>query len=87
MVLNHIAAILLFSGPLFYIGLAMVIFPASIARLPESVVLGLRKFVNGFGGLPSPQRLVEPEQTDVSRTVRRAVRFAGLALLLFGIVV
>ena len=45
---NHIAAILVFSGPLFYIGLLMVIFPASIARFPESVVFGLRNFVTSF---------------------------------------
>ena len=87
MVLNHIAAILLFSGPLFYVGLVMVIFPASIARLPGSVVGGLRKFVNGLGGLPSPERLVEPEQADVSRKAQRVVRFTGLALLLSGIVI
>ena len=87
MVLNHVAAILLFSGPLFYVGLVMVIFPASIARLPVSVILGLRKVVDGLGGLSSPERLVEPEQADVSRKAQRVVRFTGLALLLFGIVV
>src|ERR1039457_1079657 len=35
MVLNHIAAIFFFSGPLFYIGLVMVVDPAGIAALPE----------------------------------------------------
>lgn len=87
MVLNHAAAILLFSGPLFYIGLLMVIFPAAIARLPESFVLGWRTLVAGLGRLPSPHGLSEPEQAEVSRRIRAAVRVTGLALLLFGIVI
>lgn len=35
MVLNHLAALFFFSGPLFYIGLALAAFPSTIARLPE----------------------------------------------------
>jgi hypothetical protein len=87
MVLNHIAAILVFSGPLFYIGLLMVIFPASIARFPESVIFGLRNFVTSFGGVPSPEGLDKPKRPDISRKVRRALRVGGVALLLLGIVI
>lgn len=86
MVLNHVAAILIFSGPLFYVGLLMVIFPASIARLPESLFRVFRNLVQNFSRVSS-QEIVEPEQAHVSRTVRRVVRFTGLALLLFGIVI
>ena len=87
MVLNHIAAIFLFSGPLFYVGLFMVIFPETIARLPESVVLGLRNFMAGLRGVRSPERLIQPEQADVSPRVRTTLRLAGLALLIFGIII
>ena len=37
MVLDHIAAILVFSGPLFYIGLWMALDPAGIAWVPEGL--------------------------------------------------
>jgi hypothetical protein len=33
MVLNHLAAILFFSGPLFWIGLLLAIAPGDVARL------------------------------------------------------
>jgi hypothetical protein len=36
-VLNHLAAILFFAGPLFYCGVWMVVDPAGLARLLEIV--------------------------------------------------
>jgi hypothetical protein len=49
MVLEHIAAILLFSGPLFYIGLWMALDPAGIAWVPELIVRVFKKCREGFG--------------------------------------
>ena len=37
MVLNHLAAILVFAGPLFYCGVWMVADPTGLARLIETV--------------------------------------------------
>jgi hypothetical protein len=85
MVLEHIAAILLFSGPLFYIGLWMAIDPAGIGSLPEMLLRGLGKLVQRLGG-PDLHAIPHAEYTD-SRKVRRIVRFTGVALLLFAIVV
>ena len=86
MVLEHIAAIFLFSGPFFYIGLLMAVVPAGIPTLFQWLLRVFRHFVQRLGGLPS-EEIVEPEYTDISRRVRRAFRFAGVALLLFAIVV
>jgi hypothetical protein len=86
MVLDHMAAILLFSGPLFYIGLWMALDPAGIAWVPELIVRIFRNAVKGSGG-PASEDIVEPEQTGVSHRLRRALRFAGVALLLLAIAV
>jgi hypothetical protein len=83
MVLEHIAAILLFSGPLFYIGLWMALDPAGIAWVPELIVRGFRNAVKDSGG----SDIVEPEQTAISHQLRRMLRFAGVALLLLAIAV
>ena len=85
MLLNHIAAILLFSGPLFYMGLWMVIDPAGVAGLAELLVRVLRKVVQTLGGVRS-ERIVEPEYAEISRRLRTRLRCAGVALLLFAIV-
>ena len=84
MLLEHAAAILLFSGPLFYVGLWMAIDPAGFAWLPESALRVLRKLVRRFDRPLSDQAI---EQADLSRRVRTALRFVGVALLLFAIVV
>lgn len=84
MVLDHIAAVLLFSGPLFYIGLWMAVDPAGFARLPELVVRVSRSLVRSLGGLPSEEIV---ERAAISSRLRTALRFAGVALLLFAIVV
>jgi hypothetical protein len=82
MVLDHIAAILLFSGPLFYLGLWMAIDPAGVAWVPELIVRVFRNAVKGSGG----SDFVDPEPI-LSPRLRRALRFAGVALLLLAIVV
>jgi hypothetical protein len=85
MVLDHLAAILLFSGPLLYLGLWMVLDPAGIAWLPEMIVRMFRKHVRSLGGFTA-EDVVEPEHDAISRRLRTALRFAGVALLIFAIV-
>ncbi len=70
MVLNHIAAILLFSGPLFYLGLFLAVLPADAARLAAAIA---RPFTPGF------------EPVGVPGRARTALRLAGIALLLLAI--
>lgn len=86
MVLNHVAAVFLFSGPLLYIGLWMAVDPAGFARLPELVVRVSRNVVQSLGGLPSGE-IVEPKHAAISRRLRTGLRFAGVALLLVAIVI
>jgi len=84
MVLKHVAAILLFSGPLLYVGLWMAIDPAGFAWLPELAVRVSGNLVQSLGGVPSEEIV---EQAAISRRLRSGLRFAGVALLLFAIVV
>ena len=84
MVLNHIAALVFFSGPLFYIGLVMVVDPAGIAAIPELFVRALRD-LHRVVGRPRHEQVVQPEQLAVSRKVQRALRFAGMALVVCGL--
>lgn len=86
MVLNHVAAILLFSGPLFYVGLWMAIDPAGFARLPNLIVRVPRKLVQTLGGLPS-EETVEPERPAISQRLQTGVRFAGVVLVLLAIAI
>ena len=85
MVLDHIAAVFLFSGPIFYVGLLMAVDPADIQTLSQWLLRALRHLVQRLGGLPS-QEIVEPDAEN-SRRVQRALRFAGVALLVFAIVI
>jgi hypothetical protein len=82
MVLNHIAAIFFFSGPLFYIGLVLVIDPAVIASLHDLFGLAIRNFRRALSGLPAQERTAEPKETNASR---RGLRLAGMALVLCGL--
>lgn len=84
MLLNHIAAILLFSGPLFYIGLLMAVDPAGIPTLSQWLLRVFRHFVQRLRGFPS--EIVEPAYPDISRKVRKVFRFTGVALLVIAIV-
>ncbi len=85
MVLEHIAAILLFSGPVFYIGLWMLIDPEGIATIPEWCGRVAKKAVHCLGG--SPGAFVEPEQYALSRKGRRALRITGASLVLLAILI
>jgi hypothetical protein len=82
MVLDHIAAIFFFSGPLFYMGLLMAVDPAGILTLSEWLLRVFRNLVQGLGGLPS-QEIVELDHAETSRRVR----LAGVALLVFAVVI
>lgn len=84
MILEHLAAILFFSGPVVYVGLWMVIDPAGIAWLAEFVMRVFRSVARSLSGQPSE---IIVEQAYVSRRLRTGLRLAGVALLLFAIVV
>jgi hypothetical protein len=85
MVLNHIAAIFLLSGPLLYIGLLLAVDPAGIPTLSQWLLRVLRHVVQRLGGRPS-QEIVEPAHAEISGKARRALRCAGVALLVLAIV-
>ena len=84
MLLNHIAAILFFSGPLFYVGLLLLIDPVGIAALPVLLARALRNFHRALGGLPAE---AEPETAGPSHRRRKSLRLAGLALVVCGLLV
>ena len=87
MVLNHLAAILFFSGPLVYLGLFMAVDPAAIAALPRLLVRAFKNFGRTLSGLPSGEANPEAESGDISRRLRTALRLVGVVLLLFAVVV
>ena len=86
MLLNHLAAVLLFSGPLFYIGAWMVVDPAAFMWLPNLVVRAYRNGMRGMSGATS-EGIVKIWHAGDSRRLRRAVRFTGVGLVLFAIAV
>jgi hypothetical protein len=85
MVLNHIAAVLLFSGPLMYLGLWMVVDPAGIVGLAELPVQLFRSVVRSLS-MTATAGISDAEHAAISRRLRTAVRVAGVALLLFAVV-
>ena len=85
MLSNHIAAILVFSGPLFYVGLLMAVDPAGIPTLSQWLVHLFRRFVQRLSGRQS--EMVEPRYAEISRRTRRILRLTGVGLLVFAIVV
>jgi hypothetical protein len=85
MVLEHLAAILLFSGPLLYIGLWMAIDPAGIAMIPAWFVRVFQNVVGKFGGLTSGE-IIALEHVAICRRTKTALRLAGVVLVLFAIV-
>jgi hypothetical protein len=84
MVLKHVAAILVFSGPLLYIALWMVVDPAGIVGLAEFVVRAFGNLVRSLGGRPAGEN---DEPAIDSHRLRTGLRLAGVALLLVAIVV
>ena len=82
MVLHHIAAIFFFSGPLFYVGLLMAVDPTGTLTLAEWLVRVFRDVWQRLGGLPSHE-IVELDRGQISRRIR----LAGVALIVFAIVI
>ncbi len=80
MVLNHIAAVVLLSGPFFWIGLWMAIDPAGVAWFPELIARVFRKALRG--SVPASEAIVDAEDFVLSPGFRRGVRLAGIVLLL-----
>jgi len=68
-----------------YIGMWMVVDPVGIATLPELVVRTFRSVGQSLAGAPGPPAV--PEDAEILRRVRRALRCAGVALLLFALAV
>jgi hypothetical protein len=85
MVLEHLAAIFLFSGPLFYVGLLMVVDPAGVPMLCQWLLRVTRQFAQRLSGVPAV--VVEHEYAEISRRARKVVRFSGVALLVVAIVI
>jgi hypothetical protein len=73
MVLNHLAAIFFFSGPLFYIGLVIAAFPSTIAWVPEFIVHRSGNAIN------------LAEENFRYRRIRRTLRLAGFGLVVVGV--
>jgi hypothetical protein len=71
MVLNHIAAVLLFSGPVFYIGLWMAVDPGGVAAAPRWLAAAFRR--------------MEPRSKPMPPGLRVALRLAGVILVLLAI--
>jgi len=73
-------------GPVLYVGLLMVIDPASLVialrSLAWSLAGVLRTFEHRFHGSQWHEQLQEPEAGPVSPAARLALKFAGLALVL-----
>ncbi len=84
MLLNHIAAILVFSGPLFYIGLLMAVDPEGIPTLSQWLVHLLKRLAQRLRGVHL--EIVEPRYTDISRRSRRVLRLTGVSLVVLAIV-
>lgn len=82
MVLRHLAAIFLFSGPLFYLGLLLALDPAGIPTLLHWIVGTTIQLGKG----KSPGDL-DRDCEEVPTPVRRALRLAGLALLVLAVLV
>jgi hypothetical protein len=77
-VLNHVAAIIFFAGPLFYIGLWMAVDPVGIANIPRWL-FGIFTKCN--------ENTAAPKYSEVPWPVQRALRVAGVTLVLIAIVV
>ena len=78
MVLNHLAAILLFSGPLFYAGLFLAACPERAARLPGLLARAFRK---------GPRTLGVAASAEIPAGLRWGLRAAGVTLVLLAIAI
>jgi hypothetical protein len=80
--LEHMIALLLFSGPLFYLGLWLSIDPEGLATLPHDTLRSVRSLVHNVAGRPA-ERVIEP--VAVSARARKALRVSGVVLVLVAI--
>jgi hypothetical protein len=86
--LDHARTILassLVCGPALFIGVLMLIDPASFVISLRAVAGVLRTVEHRFRGSSQWQELQEPEASPVSQAARLALRFVGLALALCAI--
>jgi hypothetical protein len=67
-------------GPVLYIGLLMLIDPASFVISLRALAGVLRTVEHRFHGYQWQEQLQEPDANPPSPTVRLALRFAGLVL-------
>ena len=86
MVLNHMVAVLVFSGPLFWIGLWMAVDPAGVASVADLLVRVPQRVVQKLSGSCAGEA-VQSEDPGIPRRHRRALRLAGVVLVLFAIVI
>lgn len=74
------------SGPLLFIGVLMVIDPASFVNIGQTLASELRTFKHRLRGFQQQGRFQEPEAISVSPSVRVAIRTFGVALAGFAAV-
>lgn len=86
MLLNHIAAVLVFSGPLFWFGLWLAVDPAGVEGLTDFLVGVPRRIVQLVDGSTFG---TDHERGDpgIARRHRRTLRRAGVLLVLLAIVI
>ena len=85
MVWGHFAAIFLFSGPFFYVGLWMLIDPVGVAMAPLALVRLSARLVQRFGEAQRPA--VPPEFPAISARLRTFLRAFGAVLVLFALAI
>jgi hypothetical protein len=85
-VLNHLAAMLFFAGPLFYVGIWMAVDPGGLVGLLDCIVRRFDGRAATSGG-PVSQDIVERERAHISNRIRTGVRVAGVVLTLVAIAV
>jgi len=85
MVFNHLAAVLLFSGPFLWLGLWAALDPALFIGLAGILVSVFRPSLRA---VPEAAAEVDgkAEYTAIFRQHRRAVRVAGMILAFFAVV-
>jgi len=67
-------------GPVLYLGLLLAIDPAKVGRLAEMVIHAENTFQHQLRGIPWQHRWHGPEEVNVSKAWRVAIRFTGLTL-------
>ena len=80
MVLNHIAALFFFSGPLFYLGLLLAIYPTGVATIPQWLFREVRRSVR-------TDLTAAPDYCALPRRFEKCMRAVGVVLLLIAIVI